>query len=252
MPVRPGAEPYRHDGGPVGVLLCHGFTGSPYALRPWAEHLAGAGYTVSLPRLPGHGTSWREANLTRWEDWYAEVDRAFRELRGVCDHVAVFGLSMGGALALLLAEKYGDEICAVVLVNPSILTLDKRARLLPLLRLTVPSVGSIADDIKKPGVTERAYDRTPIKAFYSVTKLWATVRRRLARVHQPLLVFRSREDHIVEPLNTEIIRRHVSSAEVEVRVLDNSYHVAVLDHDAQSIFDESVTFLGKHAPLAGP
>ena len=56
MPVLPGAEPFRHEGGEVGVLLCHGFTGSPQSLRPWAEYLAERGLTVALPLLPGHGT----------------------------------------------------------------------------------------------------------------------------------------------------------------------------------------------------
>ena len=85
MSVLPGAEPYSHQGGPTGVLLCHGFTGSPHSLRPWAEHLAAQGLTVSLPRLPGHGTTWQEMNRTRWEDWYAEVDRALSELMATTD-----------------------------------------------------------------------------------------------------------------------------------------------------------------------
>jgi len=55
--VLPGAEPFDHSGGPVGVLLCHGFTGSPQALRAWADYLAAQDLAVSLPRLPGHGTN---------------------------------------------------------------------------------------------------------------------------------------------------------------------------------------------------
>ena len=72
MPVLPGAEPFRHEGGEVGVLLCHGFTGSPQSLRPWAEYLAERGLTVALPLLPGHGTRWEDMQLTGWQDWYAE------------------------------------------------------------------------------------------------------------------------------------------------------------------------------------
>ena len=60
MPVMPGAEPFFHSGGNTGVLLCHGFTGTPASLRPWADTLAAAGLTVSLPRLPGHGTTWQD------------------------------------------------------------------------------------------------------------------------------------------------------------------------------------------------
>ena len=107
MGVLPGAEPFAADGGPVGVVLSHGFTGSPQSLRPWAEHLAAAGFTVRLPRLPGHGTRWQDLNATRWPDWYGEIERAFDALRGRCDQVFAGGLSMGGTLVLRLAEQRG-------------------------------------------------------------------------------------------------------------------------------------------------
>jgi alpha-beta hydrolase superfamily lysophospholipase len=82
VPLLPGAEPYSHDAGPgsVGVLVIHGFTGSPKSMRPWAEELARSGLSVELPRLPGHGTQWQDMAVTRWEDWYAEVDRSFGTL----------------------------------------------------------------------------------------------------------------------------------------------------------------------------
>ena len=77
MAILPGAEPFSADGGPVGIVLSHGFTGTPQSLRPWAEHLAAAGLTVRLPLLPGHGTRWQDANSTGWQDWYAAVERAY-------------------------------------------------------------------------------------------------------------------------------------------------------------------------------
>lgn len=250
MPVQPGAQAYRHDGGPAGALLCHGLTGSPYALRPWADHLAAAGLTVSVPRLPGHGTTWRQLALTRWEDWYAEVENAFGELRGRCDDVVVMGLSMGATLALLLAERHGADVAALVLVNPSVTSLDRRLRLLPLLRYTVSSLDAIGDDIKKPGTSEHAYKRTPVKALYSLTRLWAAVRRDLRRVDQPVLVFRSATDHVVEPVNTDIVVAGVSSRHVRVRELADSYHVATLDNDAPRVFAESLEFVRAHTGAA--
>ena len=110
MPLIPGAEPFAHDGGPVGALVVHGFTGSPVSMRPWAQALADAGLTVRLPRLPGHGSTWQDMALTTWEDWYAAVDTAFGELTERCADVFVCGLSMGGSLALRLAELRGDEV----------------------------------------------------------------------------------------------------------------------------------------------
>ena len=120
MAVLPGAEPFHHDGGPVGVLLCHGFTGSPQSLRPWAEHLAKAGFSVSLPLLPGHGTTWQDLNRSRWPQWYAAVNVALSQLLTRCDAVVVAGLSMGGALALRLAQQRGGDVAGVILVNPAV------------------------------------------------------------------------------------------------------------------------------------
>ena len=120
MPLMPGAEPYRHDGGEVGVLLCHGFTGSPQSLRPWGEYLAERGLSVSLPLLPGHGTRWQDMQLTGWQDWYAEVDRELRGLTARCRQVFVFGLSMGGALTLRLAARHSAAVSGIALVNPSV------------------------------------------------------------------------------------------------------------------------------------
>ena len=122
MPLMPGAEPWSHDGGPVGVLVLHGFTGSPRSMRPWAEHLAEAGFTVDLPRLPGHGTTWKDMQVTRWDDWYAEADRSLTALRERCATTFVVGLSMGGSLSLRLAEKRPDDVAGLVLVNPAVHT----------------------------------------------------------------------------------------------------------------------------------
>src|SRR5258708_7347576 len=161
MSVLPGAEPYSHQGGPTGVLLCHGFPGAPQSRRPWADYLADADLTVSLPRLPGHGTTWQEMNRTRWEDWYAEVDRAFGELHATTEEVFVMGLSMGACLALRLAELQGKAITGLVLVNPSITAATKPFLLSPAIKLLVPSLKAVGNDIKKDGATELAYDRTP-------------------------------------------------------------------------------------------
>ncbi len=134
MPVLSGAEPFSHDGGDIGVLLSHGFTGSPQSMRPWAEHLAGEGFTVRLPRLPGHGTSWQELNRTRFEDWYAVVDAALTELTERCSKVVVGGLSMGGTLVTRLAEQRGADVAGLMLVNPAFRSEDRRLVALPLIK----------------------------------------------------------------------------------------------------------------------
>lgn len=250
MPVLPGAEPFSADGGRTGVLLVHGFTGCPQSLRPWAEHLAAAGLTVRLPRLPGHGTTWQEMNRTGWVDWYGAADESFAELAKACAEVFVAGLSMGGTLAIRLAEQRPDQVAGLVVVNPSLTTLDRRARLLPLLSRVIPSFPPVGNDIKRAGVSELAYDRLPLRAAASLQQLWARTRADLAAVRAPLLVYRSATDHVVEPVNTALLLAGVSSSDIEERVLADSYHVATLDNDAPAIFQGSLDFIRAHSRLA--
>jgi carboxylesterase len=249
--VLPGAEPFAAvpDGWAdaarprVGVLLCHGFTGSPQSLRAWAEHLLAAGFRVALPVLPGHGTHWTHMQVTRWPDWYAAVEQALRELRTECDTVFVGGLSMGGGLALRLAEKHGDEIAGLILVNPSVKRNRPVEALIPPLSLVVPSMPGIASDIKREGADEVGYDRVPLKAARSLTHLWRAVAADLAEVTAPVLLFRSETDHVVHASSSALVLRSVSSRDVEEVVLHESYHVATLDNDAERIFEGSVAFI---------
>ncbi len=233
------------DGRRVGVLLCHGFTGSPASLRPWAEYLNQQGYTVSVPLWPGHGTRWQELNATTYADWYAEAEQAFEKLCADCDDVFVAGLSMGGCLALNLAADKGREVAGVILVNPAVATTRKAVRLLPVLKVVVPSLPGIRNDIKKAGVDEQAYPRTPLRAAHSVFTAMRVVHDRLPEVTQPLLLFRSRVDHVVDPSSGQAITTAVSSRDLEERILEDSYHVATLDNDAQAIFSGSAEFIAR-------
>ena len=243
MAILTGAEPFSHDGSEVGVLLCHGFTGTPQSLRTWGEFLAGRGYTVRVPLLPGHGTTWQEMNRTSWQDWYGCVDAAFRELHQTCERVVVGGLSMGGALSLQLAQEHGPRISGLVLVNPAVKFDDPRTLLLPVLKHVVGSLAGVGNDIKKAGVTELAYTRTPLKAAHSQLTAWQSVVRDLPEVTQPVLLLRSPQDHVVPASSSALILSRISSLDVTEILLEDSYHVATIDNDAQRIFDESAKFI---------
>lgn len=243
MPLQPYARPYRHDGGKTGVLLCHGFTGSPKSVRPWAEHLAEHDLSVRAPRLPGHGTRWQDMNLTTWEDWYAELQRAFEDLSTRCDSVFACGLSMGGTLSLRLAEDHGDRIAGLVLVNPAVHSERPDRFLLPILKHFVPAFPGISNDIKKPGQDEGAYTKLPLRAAASLTECWRVLKADITKVNQPILLFRSLDDHVVEPSNAAWILANVASNDVQEVVLTESYHVATIDNDAGTIFAGSLDFI---------
>jgi len=233
------------DASGVGVVLCHGFTGSPVSMRPWADALTAAGHTVRLPTLPGHGGSVAEANLSAWPDWFAVVERAYLDLTEQCRSVFVFGLSMGGALALRIAEVH--DPAGLVLVNPAVASSDRRLLLLPFLRRVRASSRGIAGDIARPGVSEAGLARTPHHALASMLRLWSVVRGDLGEVTAPILIFRSEQDHVVGPESADIIRANVSSSVVTTTVLTRSFHVATLDYEADEIFAASLAFIDRYA-----
>ncbi len=244
-PLSLPARPELTGGRPLGVLLLHGFSGSPASMKPWAQFLAEKGYAVEVPRLPGHGTRWQDLNKVAWTDWYAEAERALDRLRETTEAVVVGALSMGGSVALRLAEERGADVAGIVLVNPFVSSTRKELKALPLMKHVVPSTKGVVNDIKKPGQDEVGYPRLPLKGLAAVVDMWRAVVPDLPKVTQPLLYFRSSVDHVIDDSSSRTVLGAVSSRDVEERILTESYHVATIDNDAPRIFEESAEFVSR-------
>ena len=119
-----------------------------------------------------------------------------------------------------------------------------------MLKHLVPAFPAIGNDIKKPGQDEHAYPKTPLKAAHSMFQNMARVRGRLPEVTLPLLMLRSRTDHVLDPSSGRILMSTVSSRDLEEVVLEESYHVATLDNDAETIFEGSLAFVRRLARAA--
>lgn len=246
----PGAEPFSHQGGPSGVLVLHGFTGNPQSMRPLAEAVADAGYTVELPLWPGHGTAVEDMLPTRWDDWAAAAEAAYAELAARCPAVAVVALSMGGTLACHLAAHH-PEIRGMVLVNP--LVEPPAPELRDLLRDLLASGTDVApgvgSDIAMEGAEESAYPGLPVAAALSLFEGVDIVATELGDVTCPVLLLSSRDDHVVPPTSGDVLEAGVKGP-VERVWLERSYHVATLDHDAPEIEARAVGFLAGVLPGA--
>jgi carboxylesterase len=236
-----GCEPFRADGGPVGVWLQHGFTGCPASVRPFGQWLAQRGFTVVVPRLPGHGTSVDDLATTSWKDWDREAEQAVTDLSSRCSTVIAIGHSFGGALALHQAATRPDAISGVVAINAWIH--DPRLMAAFLLRAFMRTRKGTGRDIKKPGIEELNYDRIPVSVLPGVGTYLRMVERELPSIRQPLLVFSSAEDHTVKPSNSRLIMAKAGSEQKELIGLTNSYHVATLDYDAGFVFERVLAFV---------
>jgi carboxylesterase len=241
--IMPGCEPYSAKVGPLGVLVLHGFTGNPFSMLSLATACAEAGYSVELPRLPGHGTSVEDLMTTSWSDWSQTAFTAYDELAGRCDKVAIVGLSMGGGLTALLAENR-EGVAGCVFINPWInpLTPELLDGLNQFIEADVEKFDAVGSDIKKESTSEFAYDATPLAGIKSACDALVDVRANLAKITSPSLLLTSRIDHTVNWERGEDIVA-MASGPVEQIWLEDSYHVATLDNDAPLVESSTVAFL---------
>ncbi|NDE71592.1 MAG: alpha/beta fold hydrolase [Actinobacteria bacterium] len=239
----PGSEPFTLESGPIAVLMIHGFTGSPLSVKPWAEALHREGFTVAVPRLPGHGTHWEEMNRTQWRDWYGEVVNTFIELRKKHARVFVAGFSMGGALAIHLAAEHGEKIEGLILVNPSVHDRRPIMKLVPVLKHLIPSLSGRGTDVSAPNPPRHSYGRTPLKALSSLQDLWRTVQNELSSIDLPLMIGYSINDHVVDPANAETVIDNIASVDIREVIFERSFHNVALDHDLELLVESSLTFI---------
>jgi carboxylesterase len=231
----------------VGILLVHGFTGSPASMRPWAEYLNQRGYTVKVPLLPGHGTTPHDLNLVKWQEWPAKVESDLQELLRTCRKVFICGLSMGGGTTINIATRYSKDLAGIILVNPMIHVKFVPHQLAWAISRFQKMRDSVGDDIKRPGITEYGYDALPAVGVYELLKMLHYTRKRLHDVTAPMLLFHSVDDHTLPVTNTEIVMKGVGSRQKQRIELVNSYHVATLDYDQEVIFENSRLFIESHS-----
>ncbi|CAB4529660.1 unannotated protein [freshwater metagenome] len=246
MSDTPQRTPIELSGGKnseIGVLVLHGFLGSPASVAPWVHGLHAAGFTVSAPCLAGHQESWQGLNHSSWEDWYDSAEKSFLELSRRCERVFVAGFSMGGALALRLSQIRGSEITGTILLNASIYDERPAMRLVPVISKFISSIPGGVTDVAKPNPPRHVFNRIPLRALHSLQKLWRITEDNLYQVDLPLMVAYSLEDHTVHPTNSETIIDNVFSVDIREVVFENSYHNVALDHDAQLLIEESVLFI---------
>lgn len=240
-PVIEGAESFLFEGNEIGILISHGFIGTPQSVRFLGEEFAKLGYTVLAPRLKGHGTHYKDLEKATRDDWVQDLVKAYEELKQKCTSVFIVGQSMGGTLALFLASQF-PEIKGVILINPA-LSVPSYEYLNG--KPTLSYVHETATDIKLEGVEEITYKKIPVSAIHQLQVLMSQTVKIVPTIGNSLFCFKSTEDHVVPPECTDFILNKVKSNYKEVKTLMNSYHVASMDHEKEVIVDETHHFIQK-------
>lgn len=241
-PVIKGAEAFYKEGNDIGILISHGFVGTPQSVKFLGEKLAKYGYTVYAPRLKGHGTHYKDLERATYHDWFADIEAGYTYLQEQCSAVFVVGQSMGGTLALWLADKY-REVKGLVLINAAL-----RVPGYDYLKDAVAStyVDEVSPDIKRQDVQEITYEKVPVTAIHQLQALMSRTPEKLAQINTPVFCFKSTEDHVVPPASTDLILRDIGSDQKEALTLTNSYHVASLDYEKERIAEETRQFIERN------
>ncbi|MEA1972199.1 MAG: alpha/beta fold hydrolase [Candidatus Cloacimonadota bacterium] len=243
MDLKKYHKPFAHNAdSEIGVLLVHGLTSTTSAMRGMAERFAEKGFNVELPPLAGHGTKWQDLNKVTYHDWLDDLEKALSNLKERASKIFVFGLSLGGGLSLHLAGKH-PELAGIIAINNVCKFTSPVYWFVPLIRFITPSVKGVASDIKDPNEKEIAYSKTPTNSVYEMLKMMKEMRKMLPSIKMPVLVFKSKEDHVIPIQSAKYTIDNLGSENKELIWLENSYHVAPLDFDKNVIFEKSMDFI---------
>ena len=237
----PGAEPFLFPGNRTGILLVHGFTGSPAAMREMGKYLNEThGYSTLGIRLPGHGTQVDDLRRPAWRDWIAAVEDGLNLLKGLSDTIFVAGISMGGVLTLIAAQRY--PIRAAIALSTPYGIQDWRIPFMRPLSLFVPK-------FKKPGAVgiaaETSYSFFVTHAIAEASGLAKIMQAGLPQINIPVLLIQSHKDRMIEPNALDLLYERLGTLQKEKLWLEKSGHVITLDVEREIVFDRVAEFIQK-------
>ena len=252
------------SGGRLGVLLIHGLGGTPVELRFIAQALARAGHTTYCCQLTGHCGTPEELRRSTWREWCGSVEAAHDRLKDHCDIILAGGLSMGGILALHLAQNRPDGVHGLLLYAPT-LRLDgwsmpwysrplHYVRPMPI-RLEFDLAehepfglkdervrALVASTMQSGDAGQAGVFSTPMRSFANFNALVAVVKRSLDRIVQPALIVHPRADDIASLKNAQYLQTHLGGL-VDTLVLDDSYHMVTLDQQRHIVVERTASFV---------
>jgi carboxylesterase len=235
----------------TGIVLVHGFTGTPFEVRFLGEHLAREGFSVRAPLLPGHGATVEALDRTTWRDWADAVERAVDAMRGRCARVAVIGQSLGGLLALHLGSRRGDLAAIGTLATPLWLpwlsarvAASTQRGLLRGVR-AIPKFGGSDVRDRRTRAENPCGDAIPTRALGHLLAFMRVVDDALPLVAAPVLVLHGARDHTAPVACAARIAARARAR--RVRILPRSYHLIAADVERDVVAAEVTSFVRRAA-----
>lgn len=251
------SDAFEAPGDGPAMLLLHGFTGSPYELRPLATRFAALGFRVRAPLLPGHGTTPQRLSRLCWRDFCAAARAHFDALAEGGRPVVVGGLSMGALLALDLAlDPVRSSKIAALMSFATALRLPAQSRfVLSRLRLLGESMPDVympkrgGPDVRDPAVAREtpAYKVLPMRAARELLVAREALVPRLGALTTPLLAVHGMLDRTCSVEGSMELVRAARGKERALVLLPGSGHLVTVDVERDEVERQAVAFVSRHA-----
>lgn len=235
---------FYYNGDRTGVLLIHGFTGTPSEMQLLGEFLREKGLTVKGILLKGHGTCPEDMKKCGFRDWMRGAAEGYKSLKQECDEVFAVGLSMGGLLSLYLARNY-DIKGAAVLSAP--IRIHGRTAALSYLDRNFKAY--ILRSPEKKNINTISYERSPLIGVHNLFKLIRYVKENLRYIEKPVLIMQSYKDRTVNPVSANIIYNNIASKDKSIIHLHKSGHIITCDKEKEQVFEEIYNFIKNRSVL---
>lgn len=242
--IMSGAEPFFSPGNRKGVLLVHGFTGTPHEMRLLGDNLAAKGYTVLGIRLTGHGTSMDDLVRCRWHDWLADIESGLALLKESTDEQFVVGFSMGAALSLLAASRYDFRAVAAVSA-PAYHSPAWQIPLIPILGWFVKGIRKGKPDWNDTVQLGKhvSYPLYPVKAVAQYIKVLEQMRAGLSQIKMPVMLVQSSKDRTVPKDSLDVLKQCLTGTNARTYWVHDSNHMVLLEPDREAVFNLISDFL---------
>ena len=239
-----GAEPFFFPGGEEGVLLIHGFTGSPAELLLCGEFLNRAGFTVLGVRLAGHGTNEKDLMRMTNEDWLDSVADGYSILKSVCKKIFVVGHSMGALLSLKIS-LLKDVAKVVTIAAPIFIDENSGLELLP----PREKCGEHFELRPRrhlenvPHAANKVYIKMPLISVHELLDLLGDVKNSLPKISVPILIIHAEDDHTTSPKSADFIFENIGSTDKELLKIPDGGHLLPLTENREFVFEKITGFL---------
>jgi len=238
----PGNLPFmlRPQNSTTAALLVHGFTGTPWEMRPLADFLAQAGIASLAVRLPGHGTTPEDLSGRRWQEWLHSVEDGYQILGD--EFTSVFGMGMSTGCLLLLATAASKGFSGLVLFSPYLRILHRLASYAGWIRWFRPyHLKHSSEEYQM-----RYYNRKPVAGIHQINLLVKSVRRQLGEISCPVMAFNTEDDNTVDAKSSfELMTLLNSSVKIHAMYGPDIPHVLTLEGNPcrGSMFTQTAQFV---------